>query len=56
MVISKAWYLIDKGEYTALYKISQTYKYTHKPKQIIYKYSPRAHAQHQPYPSHQKPL
>ena len=31
-MISIARYLIDKGENTVLYRISQTYKYTHKPK------------------------
>ena len=29
-MISIAQYLIDKDEHTTLYKISQTYKYTHK--------------------------
>ena len=32
VVISIARCLLDKGEHTALYKINQTYKYTHKPK------------------------
>ena len=32
VVISKVQYLIDKDEHTVLYKISQTYKYTHEPK------------------------
>ena len=31
-----ARYLIDKSEHTALYKISQTYKYTYKPKKKQY--------------------
>ena len=34
MVISIARYLINKGEHTALYKISQPDKYTHKPQKI----------------------
>ena len=32
VVISIVRYLIDEDEHTALYKISQTYKYTRKPK------------------------
>ena len=36
VVISIVRYLIDKNEHTALYKISQTYKYAHKPKIYIY--------------------
>ena len=39
MVISTVWYLINKDERTALYKFSQTYKYTHKPPKIIYKHN-----------------
>ena len=38
MVISIAWYLINKGEHTELDKISQTYKYTYKPKKMISKH------------------
>ena len=37
VVISIARYLIDMGEHTALYKISETYKYTHKSQKIMNK-------------------
>ena len=36
VLISIAQYLIDKDEHFTLYKVSQTYKYTQKPKKIIF--------------------
>ena len=56
MVISIVWFLIDKKEHTVLYKISQTYKYTHEPLKkkkkiinVLHTTSYHTYHQHTPY-------